>query len=93
MFDVNVNGPYRHIQCIIPHMIQNKSGQIVGISSIAGKVGPSYRGSYAGSKHALIGILDALRSELASDNIKITSILPGYVQTNISKNALSSKKC
>ena len=62
MFNVNVNGPFRHLQCIVSHMINNKSGHIVGISSVAGKVAPSYRSSYAGSKHALVGILDSLRT-------------------------------
>jgi short-subunit dehydrogenase len=62
MFDVNVNGPFKHIQCFLPHMIKNKSGQIVGISSVAGKISPAYRTSYGGSKHALIGIFDSLRT-------------------------------
>lgn len=62
LFDVNVNGPYKHIQSVLPHMIKNKSGQIVGISSVSGKVAPAFRSSYAGSKHALIGILDAIRT-------------------------------
>jgi short-subunit dehydrogenase len=43
-------------------MIKNKSGQIVGITSVAGKLGAAYRSSYAGTKHAFIGILDCLRT-------------------------------
>jgi short-subunit dehydrogenase len=43
-------------------MIKNKSGQIVGITSVQGKLGTAYRSSYAGSKHAFVGILDSLRS-------------------------------
>lgn len=62
MFDVNVNGQVRHIQCLLEHMIKNKGGQIVGITSAAGKIAKGYRSSYAGSKHAMIGILDSLRS-------------------------------
>ena len=38
MFEVNVHGPYRHMQVVIPHMVKNKSGQIVGVSSQAGKI-------------------------------------------------------
>lgn len=45
-------------------MIKNKSGQIVAITSAAGKLATTFRSSYAGSKHALIGIFDSLRSEL-----------------------------
>lgn len=63
MFDVNVNGPYCHIQSLLEHMIKNKSGHIVAITSVQGKLAPPFRTSYAGSKHAFIGILDSLRSE------------------------------
>ncbi len=62
MLNVNVNGPYKHIQCFLPHMIKNKSGQIVGISSVSGKLTPAYRSSYGGSKAALTAIFDALRT-------------------------------
>lgn len=62
LFDVNVHGPVRHIQCFLGHMIKNRGGQIVGITSAAGKLATTYRSSYAGSKHALIGIFDSLRS-------------------------------
>jgi short-subunit dehydrogenase len=43
-------------------MIKNKSGQIVGVTSVAGKLSSAYRSSYGGSKHAFIGILDCLRT-------------------------------
>ena len=92
MFDVNVNGPFLHIKSFINHMIKNKSGQIVGISSAQGKLATCYRSSYAGSKHALSGILDSLRSELYDDGIKVTNILPGYVKTNVSKNAFGANE-
>jgi dehydrogenase/reductase SDR family protein 7B len=62
MFNVNVNGPFCHIQTLLNHMIKNRSGHIVAITSVQGKLSPSFRTSYAGSKHALIGILDSLRS-------------------------------
>ena len=90
LFDVNVHGPYRHMQIIVPHMIQQKSGHIVGISSQAGKLATAYRTSYAGSKHAFIGILDSLRTELHPYGIRVCNIMPGYIQTNISKNAMGA---
>ena len=90
LFNVNVNGPYYHIQCILKHMIKHSSGQIVGITSAAGKVATIYRTSYAGSKHAFIGILDSLRSEVHRHGITVTNIMPGYVRTNISSNAFGA---
>jgi short-subunit dehydrogenase len=62
LFDVNVNGPYRHMQVVLPHMIKNKAGQIIGVSSQSGKISPAFRTSYSGSKAAFIGIMDSLRS-------------------------------
>lgn len=88
MFDINVHGPFRHIQCLLPHMIKNKGGIIVGVTSVAGKLGPSFRSSYAGSKHAFIGIMDSLRTEVHPYGIKVVNVMPGYVNTNLSKNAL-----
>ena len=90
LFDVNVHGPFRHIQALLPHMIKNKSGQVVGVSSLAGKLATAYRSSYAGSKHAFVGILDSLRSEMKPYNVKICNVMPGYIKTNLSINALAS---
>lgn len=91
MFNVNVNGPYKHLQCIIPHFIKNRSGQIVGITSVQGKLATAYRSSYAATKHAFIGVLDSLRSELYDYGIKVTNIMPGYVRTNVSRNAFGAE--
>ena len=90
LFDLNVHGPYNHIQSFIEHMIKNKSGQIVGITSLAGKMPTAYRSSYSGSKAAFIAILDSLRSEFKTHGIKVTNILPGYIKTNISINAFGA---
>ena len=92
LFEVNVHGPFRHIQCLVQHMIKNKSGHIIGITSVAGKLASTYRSSYAGSKHAFIAILDSLRAELRDYGISVTNIMPGYVRTNLSKSALVSGK-
>lgn len=62
MFNINVHGPFRHIQCVLDHMIKNKSGHIVGITSLSAKLSTSYRSSYSGSKSAFCGIMDSLRS-------------------------------
>lgn len=60
--DVNVHGPFRHIQCCLDHMIKNKNGHIVGVTSLSGKLPTSHRSSYSASKSAFIGIMDSLRS-------------------------------
>jgi short-subunit dehydrogenase len=90
LFDVNVHGPFVHLKLIVPHLMKHKTGQIVGITSLAGKLATAYRSSYAGSKHAFIGILNSLRSELKPYNIKVCNLMPGYIRTNLAKNAYSA---
>ncbi len=90
IFDVNYFGSIALTKAVLPYFISKKSGQIVVISSIMGKLGTPLRSAYAASKHALHGFFDCLRAELYRDNIKVTIICPGYVNTNVSKNALTA---
>ncbi len=90
IFEVNYFGTIALTKAILPYFISKKDGQIVVISSIMGKLGTPLRSAYAGSKHALHGFFDSLRAELYQDNIKVTIICPGYVNTDVSKNALTA---
>jgi short-subunit dehydrogenase len=73
---------------LLPHFLERKSGHFVVMSSVMGKLGTPMRSSYAAAKHALHGFFDCLRAEIASSQIKVTLLTPGYVRTNISLNAL-----
>jgi dehydrogenase/reductase SDR family member 7B len=75
---------------IVPHMQQRKSGHIVAISSVMGKIGTPLRSAYAAAKHALHGFFDCLRAEVHADNIRVTLILPGYIRTQVSMNAVTA---
>jgi len=55
-----------------------------------GKIGTQLRTAYAGSKHALHGFFDSLRAELYDKNITVTIICPGYINTDVSRNALTA---
>ena len=90
IFDINYFGTIALTKTVLPYFITKKSGQIVVISSIMGKLGTPLRSAYAASKHALHGFFDSLRAELYKDHIAVTIICPGYVNTNISKNALTA---
>ena len=74
-------------------MIKNKSGQIVGVTSQAGRISVAFRSLYGGSKAAFIGIMDSIRSDLAPFGIRVCNIMPDYVKINISINALGSRVC
>jgi short-subunit dehydrogenase len=86
---VNYFGTITLTKALLPNMLMHQLGHIVTITSLTGKFGSPYRSSYAASKHALHGFFDSLRAELADAHIKITLICPGFVRTNVSKNALT----
>ncbi|MEO1437356.1 MAG: SDR family oxidoreductase [Bacteroidota bacterium] len=89
IFDLNVYSVIAMTKAVLPHMQKRNSGHLSVVSSVAGKMGPPLRTGYAASKHAVIGMYDSLRAELTGSNINVTVFCPGYVITNISKNALS----
>ena len=74
---------------LIPTMVTNQNGgKVIWISSIQGKLGTPYRTSYAASKFAVQGYCEALRSELATSNVDVHVVSPGYIKTNLSLSAV-----
>lgn len=90
LIDVNYLGTVALTKSLLPHLIQNKSGHLVTITSLMGKFGGPQRSGYCGSKHALHGFFDVLRMEHEKDGLDVTMICPGYVRTNIDRNALTA---
>jgi short-subunit dehydrogenase len=90
IININLLGVIALTKAVLPFMINQNSGHIVVTSSISGKLGTPLRSGYSASKHALHGFFDSLRAEVFKNNIKITLICPGYINTNISLNALSA---
>ena len=88
IMEVNFFGVVALAKAILPHMIENGGGQLSGTSSLVGKFGFPYRSAYSSSKHALHGFFESLLAENSKYNIKVTMLIPGRVQTNISKFAL-----
>ncbi len=89
IMELNFFGTVALTKTVLPSMLARKSGHIVPISSVVGYVGTPLRSTYAASKHALRGFFDSLRAEVAKDGIVVTIICPGYVRTNVSRNALT----
>ena len=76
-------------RAVLPGMLERKSGQIVVMSSITGKIGAPMRSGYCAAKHALHGFFDTLRAEVWRENIQVTIICPTAVKTRISFNAVT----
>ncbi len=89
IMEVNYLGTVALTKAVLPHFVQRQQGHFVVTTSIVGKIGTPLRSSYAASKHALHGFFDSLRAEHYKDAIAVTLICPGFVQTNISMNALT----
>jgi len=79
--------PFELISQIVPEMRIWGGGRIVNISSIGGKVAVPHMASYSASKFALTGFSDAIRAELARDNIHVTTVAPGLMRTGSHVNA------
>ena len=89
IMDINYLGTVALTKAILPHFIEKQEGHFVTTTSIVGKIGTPLRSSYAASKHALHGFFDSLRAENHQNNISVTLLCPGFINTNISKNALT----
>ncbi|UXX78053.1 SDR family NAD(P)-dependent oxidoreductase [Reichenbachiella carrageenanivorans] len=88
IMEVNYFGTIALSKYVLPGMVKRKFGHHVTVTSAVGIISTPLRSGYSASKHAVHGFFDALRSEHFEDGIKVTLILPGYVNTQISYNAL-----
>jgi short-subunit dehydrogenase len=77
-------------KAVVPTMVQNGAGYIAATSSIAGKFGFHRRSAYSAAKHALQGFFETLRVELRPNNISVTIVYPGYINTPISIRAIDA---
>jgi uncharacterized protein len=88
MMAVNVFGALNAVQAVLPLMRQQKSGNIVNISSLAGRRGVSPLGGYSATKFALVGITEALRVELFNTGVRVSLVMPGVIDTPMARGAL-----
>jgi short-subunit dehydrogenase len=90
LFELNVFTPLALTQLVVPHMRERRSGMIVNVGSIAGKVVLPWLTVYSVTKYALGALTEGQRMELRRDGIHTMIVCPGYVQTRFQKNALGT---
>lgn len=88
LMEVNFFGAVALTKGLLPQMMERGAGHFVVITSVTGKVGTKLRSGYSASKHALHGFFDALRAEEFDRGIRVTLACPGFVRTDVSRNAL-----
>lgn len=84
--DIDVWAPMRLTQLVLPHMLEQKKGTIVNISSLAGRLGVPYYTAFSASKYAMRGFSEALRRELATTGVHVTCVFPGAVADDSGEN-------
>jgi short-subunit dehydrogenase len=89
IMELDFFAPVALSKALLPGMRARREGHIVMIGSVVSKVGVPLRTGYSAAKHALAGFTEAARAELWRDGVKFTLACPGFVRTEVSKNALS----
>lgn len=89
MLDVNLTGSFRVSRQVLGQMKKLDYGRIIFISSIAGLSGCLYTSAYCASKHGVIGMMRALALEVAQTQVTSNAICPGFVETDMARDAMA----
>src|SRR5207244_4582014 len=84
--DTNVGGLFNMSRAVVPHMIMQRAGRIVNLSSVAGEKGGRGQTNYAASKGAVNAFTRALAVELAPRRITVNAVAPGVIETEMSED-------
>jgi len=81
VLDTNLTGAFRLCRAFLPGMVRARSGRIVNISSVVADAGNPGQANYAASKAGLLGFTRSLAREVASRNVTVNAVAPGYIDT------------
>uniref|UniRef100_A0A8C0H8V8 Dehydrogenase/reductase SDR family member 7C n=2 Tax=Chelonoidis abingdonii TaxID=106734 RepID=A0A8C0H8V8_CHEAB len=81
IMDANYFGPITLTKALLPNMISRRTGQVVLVNNIQGKLGVPFRAAYAASKHAAQGFFDCLRAEVAEFDVCISTVSPTFIRS------------
>ncbi len=85
VMEVNVKSCYNTCKALVRQMLKSRKGVIINISSVIGLIGNAGQANYAASKAAIIGFTKSLAKELASRNIRVNCIAPGFIDTKMTE--------
>lgn len=83
VLDVNLKSVFNYCHAVTPHMMRQRSGSIIAMSSVVGIGGNAGQANYAASKAGIIGFIKSLSKELGSRNIRVNAIAPGFILTDM----------
>jgi 3-oxoacyl-[acyl-carrier protein] reductase len=92
VLNTNLTGAYLCIQQVLPGMVKRRYGRIVNITSVMAQIGSPGQANYASSKAGLIGLTKSLAIELASRNITVNAVAPGFMETAMTEPLPEARK-
>ena len=92
VIDVNLTGTFNVTRNVIPYMIKQRSGRMISLSSVVGVAGNAGQTNYSASKAGIIGFTKSLAKEVASRNILVNAVAPGFIDTDMTKVLSDSVK-
>ena len=92
IIQTNLNSNYQIIKTLLPNMLSNKFGKIIGISSIVGSTGNPGQANYVASKSGMVGLYKSIALEVAKRNINVNVVSPGFISTPMTETLNANQK-
>jgi 3-oxoacyl-[acyl-carrier protein] reductase len=92
VINVNLRGTFNMTKATIRQMINQRSGKIVNIASVVGITGNAGQANYSASKAGIIGFTKSVAKEVASRNIQVNAIAPGYIETDLTSRLTEAQR-
>jgi 3-hydroxybutyrate dehydrogenase len=90
MMDVNFMGVVHAVHAVLPDMVARKHGRIVAVASTAGLKGYGYVSAYVAAKHAVVGLVRSLALEVATKNVTVNAVCPGFTETDLLEGSIEN---